>query len=59
MSSYLNSRRVTVEGALSDERLAWIARVVKKSEVLNAREQGIVKTALAQFWDQDAEAATE
>jgi hypothetical protein len=51
ISNYLNSRRVTVEGTLSGERLRWIAQAVKNSTVLNEREQGVVQEALAQYWD--------
>jgi hypothetical protein len=52
ISNYLNSRRVTLEGMLSDERLRWIAQTVKKSVVLNARERRVVQDALAQYWEQ-------
>lgn len=55
ISSYLNSRRVTLEGTLSGERLRWIARTVKQSAVLNERERRVVQDALAEYWERDAE----
>jgi hypothetical protein len=57
MSSYLNSRRVTIEGTLSTEHLKWIARTVKKSLILNDREISIVKSALSEYWETDEELA--
>ena len=59
ISSYLNSRRVTLEGTLSGERLRWIARTVKKSAVLNERERRVVQDALAEYWERDAEPTGE
>ena len=59
ISSYLNSRRVTLEGTLSGERVRWIARTVKKSAVLNERELRVVQDALAEYWERDAEPTGE
>lgn len=46
LSSYINSKRVTIEGSLSAERLRWISETVKNSTVLNEREQEAVRKAL-------------
>jgi hypothetical protein len=51
LSNYLNSRRVTVEGTLSEERLTWIAKTVRDSTVLSEREQSVVRRALHLFWN--------
>ena len=59
MSNYLNSGRVTVEGALSPERLKLVAKIAKNSIMLNDREIAIVKSALSEHWEPDEESPSE